>query len=356
MPAEGGALRILGWPSLATPNNQPYIEQLYRPMAAKGVVVEELTRRRALLGPARLLHAHWPDSLLHQQDERLVRRSLARLRLLLIALRLRGIKLLWTAHNLHSHERLHPELEEQLWTRWTAAVDGFVSLSETGVAAVRDRFPSLAAKPAFVIPHGHYRDVVAPAPSRGEARARLGIPPGGPVLLFFGQVRAYKNLPRLVAAFRALDRADGRLLIAGKPSSPELESELRAAAGEDPRIRLLLRFVEEREASELFAAADLTALPFRDILNSGSALYSLSLDRPVLVPDKGAMAELAATVGERWVRLFRGELDAATLGSALEAAAGLAEGERPELGAFDWDPLVERTIAAYRSLVAEPRR
>jgi beta-1,4-mannosyltransferase len=40
-------------------------------------------------------------------------------------------------------------------------------------------------------------------------------------------------------------------------------------------------------------AADLIALPYKEILNSGSAILALSFDRPILVPAAGALAELS---------------------------------------------------------------
>ena len=60
----------------------------------------------------------------------------------------------------------------------------------------------------FVIPHGHYRAAYPNDVTRAEARERLGIAPDARVVAFVGQVRAYKNVPELVVAARALPDAD----------------------------------------------------------------------------------------------------------------------------------------------------
>ena len=342
-------LRVLAWPALTTPNIQPYISQLYAPMSDLGVEVEELSKGRVLLGAPDLVHAHWPDSLLAQDEEADVRRSLRRLSLLLWVLKLRGIPLLWTVHNLHSHEQRHPELEERLWSTWTSRLTGFLSLTEGGLAAARERFPALREKAGFVVPHGHYREAYPKPPSKEQARAELGLSADARMALFFGLVRPYKNVPSLVRTFRELSRDDDVLLVAGRPNDDAIEREVRKAAGEDARVRLRLEHVPDADTSTLFAAADLVVLPFSEVLNSGSALLALSLDRPVLVPSLGALLELRASAGEDWVRTYEGELSAELLDGALESARTPPVG-RPNLRAHEWPRIVERTIDVYREL------
>ena len=89
----------------------------------------------------------------------------------------------------------------------------------------------------------------------------------------------------------------------------------------------------------------IVTLPYRRILNSGSALLALGLDRPILVPETPTFSELAGEVGEQWVRRFHGtHLVAEHLESALE---DLPEGA-PNLSAYDWDLVAAATLEAYR--------
>src|SRR3546814_10110494 len=54
--------------------------------------------------------------------------------------------------------------------------------------------------------------------------------------------------------------------------------------------------------------ADAVVLPYRDIVNSGSALLALSRFRPVIAPRLGSLIELQGQVGEDWLWLYDGPL------------------------------------------------
>jgi glycosyltransferase involved in cell wall biosynthesis len=138
------------------------------------------------------------------------------------------------------------------------------------------------------------------------------------------------------------------LLVAGAPHSLELGDEVRAAAGDDPRVRLELARIPDEAVQRYLRAADLVALPFRDITNSASALLALSFDRPVLVPARGAMGELRALAGGHWVRTYDGELVPAELAAALDWA-GWPRAAPPRLEALAWPGIARRTLAAYAS-------
>ena len=140
------------------------------------------------------------------------------------------------------------------------------------------------------------------------------------------------------------------LLVAGAPQPPSLADEVRAAAAGDPRIRLSLGHVPDDKVQLYLRAADLVALPFRDITNSGSALLALGFDRPVLVPARGAMGELQALAGSEWVRTYEGELTPALLADALEWARAERSPASPPLEALDWSRIAEETLAFYRTL------
>jgi glycosyltransferase involved in cell wall biosynthesis len=203
-----------------------------------------------------------------------------------------------------------------------------------------------------VIPIGHFRDSYPNTVRRDEARRALGLAHDARVILFLGFIRPYKNVVRLVEAFRGLPGDDLVLLVAGKPYAPELGEEIERAAAPDPRVRTTLEFVAHDRMQVLFAAADLVALPYREILNSAAALLALSFDRPLLVPALGAMGELQARVGGEWVRTFTGELDSGELGAALEWARAGVRAPRAPLDALGWDELSRQTAEVYRTLVS----
>ena len=99
-----------------------------------------------------------------------------------------------------------------------------------------------------------------------------------------------------------------------------------------------------------FAAADLVVLPFREIMNSGSAVLALSFDRPVLVPEMGSMPELQTRVGAEWVRTYQGELNATELTKAIRWAHDWQRPAKPDLSDFDWSNIARETVAAFKQL------
>lgn len=346
-------LRVLARPARANAHGNPYNALLADAVEATGeAAVEEWSAARAVIRRWDVLHLHWPEAPLNRPRMTDAATTLAGLFSILDLARSRGARIVWTVHNLGAHESAHPRLarrfEAGLWRR----LDGWIALSAAARDLVAARFPGAARVPAAVIPHGHYRPVLPPAVDRAEARRRLDLPADARVVVFAGTVRPYKNVDRLVAAVRALPDSELRLIVAGVPNEP-LPAELRATAAGDSRIRFDFRFLPPAELATLYGAADLVALPFAEVLNSGSALNALSHDRPIVVPRRGSLADLADRAGPRWVHAYDGEFDAAVLRASLATAAG----PRPasiDLAAWDWGPIGRATVDFYRRLVAIP--
>jgi glycosyltransferase involved in cell wall biosynthesis len=271
------------------------------------------------------------------------------------ALRLRKTSLVWTVHNVRGHEQWHGRLATRMWRWFVQRVDGYIALTPAGRAAALERFPDLRDRPGFVIPHGDYRGEYPDVVTRTTARAALGLPPNARVVAFFGTIRPYKNLPVLLDAFRLIPDVHWRLIVAGQPATPELGARLVQAAADDPRIRLDLAFVPRDQVQFYLRAADLVVVPYREILNSGSALLALSFDRPVLVPERGAMAELRETAGPEWVRTYPGELTPATLVGAMAWATATPRDAGRLLRHLDWDVIARQTVAAYEAVTAARR-
>jgi beta-1,4-mannosyltransferase len=345
-------VQIVARPAFRNRHRNPYNWLLYTHLRELGVEVHEFADLDHLTSDHAILHLHWPEARLNAGPAHAaLRQMLAQDRAISKARRL-GIRIVWTVHNLRSHEQAHPWLERLFWRRFIPQLDAYISPSDAGRQAALERHARLARVPGFVIPIGHYRGVYPNAIDRAEARARLGIPAHVTVLGFVGLIRSYKNVPRLLSTFRRLPDPHIRLVIAGKPEWPETESRLRAAAGADPRVRLDLGYVPDDELQLYLNSADLVVLPFREILNSASALLALSYDRPVLVPDLGAMAELQASIGDHWVRTYGGDLTTASLVDAVRWVRSRPAMPRPHLEPLSWSRVAEATAEAYRMICA----
>ncbi|WP_445338047.1 glycosyl transferase [Clavibacter sp. CFBP 8614] len=316
------------------PTTNPYLVMLAESIARQpGVAVRTFSWTSALLRPYDVLHVHWPEILVsgHGPLKRLVRQGLT---VALVArLAITRTPLVRTLHNLElpdgisRRERALLRLMERRTTLW-------IHLNEDT--------PERADRPHETIVHGHYRDWFRHHPRPDVVPGRIG---------YFGLIRRYKGVDRLLAAFRGMPR-DASLRVGGRPSSPELAASLEGLAAADDRVRLDLRFLADAEVVELVGASELVVLPYREMHNSGGALTTLSLDRPVLMPANRVNARLAAEVGPGWVHAYEGELEAADVAAALDAVRALAPGARPDLSRREWPEAGARHVAAYRRAVA----
>jgi beta-1,4-mannosyltransferase len=343
-------MRVLAWPM--TNRDNPYVGLLYKDMAAD-VAVEPLSAS-SLLRHYDVWHLHWPESLLNIPGRWRCAYKLVGLFVLLTCLRLRGTRVVWTMHNLKAHEALHPRLEALFWRHFIPRVDGLISMSQTALRMGVERFPRLAGVPHAVIPHGHYRDAY-PTGSAGAIASATHAAARPKVILFFGAVRAYKNVEALLEVFHGLHDPEASLRIVGRPNSPALTETVRTYEQRDSRIHARLEYVSAEGVSTELAAAHLVVLPYRSILNSGSALLVLSLNRPVLVPAMGAMNELAADFGPDWVRTYQEPLTTSILAEALDWAMAPRPETCPVPTRYEWESIRAETVRLYRQSMAPHR-
>ena len=350
-------LAILASPGLEAKQANPYTWLLYSNMPCQ---VDDFSLRRACFGRYDIMHLHWPEGDLNVSPNAI--RAYLRLRRYLFAIdvmRLRGAKVFWTVHNLASHERRYPCLEQWYWRQLLRRLDGYIALTEGGRVEAMARFPSLHTLPGFVVPHPHYRGAYPENPAV-DARATLGLAKNAKVLLFFGQIRRYKNLPLLIDVFRQLHEPDAILYIAGCPPHGDLSlcEEIRSRAAGDSRIRIEFARIAQERAYLYFSSADLVVLPYRDVhndrnmFNSGIALLALSFNRRIMAPNQGAMMAVRAQVGADWVRTFD-DFTPAELGAGLTWSLGPRRPAVAPLEHLDPALLAIRTFEAYNFVLSQ---
>lgn len=344
-------LRILARPAFGARTN-PYTSALYAPLVKAGHTVQEYRWDRAMTGQWDVVHVHWPESVFnHTFFEAWITTEG-----MLVALdraRHRGAKVVWTVHNLRAHERRHERAEQRFRARFFERLDGIVTLSESGLEAARTTYPRLTELPAWVVPHPHYRGRYPDTVTREEARRSLGLSHGDRVILNFGRVFEYKNVPALFSAVKQAPDEAWVVVVAGRPRTTELAEELRRAAADESRIRLAFEFIDDARVQLYFRAADVVVLPYREILNSGTALLALSFDRPVLLPRAGAGEELVKRVGGDWAFTYDGELSAEDVRAALRKAADLPERTAGEhLERYSHEAVGEEMTKAFREVVS----
>ncbi|MFV2065164.1 MAG: glycosyltransferase, partial [Chloroflexota bacterium] len=268
-------------------------------------------------------------------------------------LKSRGVRIVWTVHNLKGHEAADDPNDASAHRRLIEHCDAIILHCEHAREALIEIYrPSVAATARLhVLPHGNYVQHYAVDGDAAEARRGLGLPLEAKVFVFVGAIRGYKNVGELLDAFTRLPQLgqDARLMICGKPLPRKLGRELEERAIADPRIMLRLDRIPEEELSSILRAADVAVLPFRNILTSGSAILAMSHGRPVVAPSMGCLPQTLPA--DASILYDPGTADG--LAGALKVAAGadlatMGQRARAYADTLDWGPIAERTAALYR--------
>jgi glycosyltransferase involved in cell wall biosynthesis len=349
------SIRIAARPAFSNAGTNPYNSLLYRAVSSAGPVVRE---HRYSMPPWKfdILHLHWPEF-------DLVPRSLRPLDVLkklfvwtwLLSARATGVKIVWTAHNAFGHDTKPSRFNLFLWKRFLSILDGVIFLSEESQAVISAAHPGVARRPSALIKHGHYGPWIDAVRATAEAPAAEVVPAlerldGAFVVLNFGQMRAYKNVDALMRQFSTLDDPDIRLLIAGSVPDADYRLQLDALATADRRIVLLPEHLDDASLAACLDRASLVVLPYRKILNSGSALMALSAGKHVVVPAIGSMRALQRDVGSGALTLFEGPFDADVLRDAIDRVK-THRVTPPDLEAYEWPLLGEQTASFYRDVL-----
>ncbi|KAB0269760.1 glycosyltransferase [Microvirga brassicacearum] len=318
-----------------------------RALLANGFRVEEFSFRKLL--SFRVVIFHWPNSFLSGSAGRRGLRSRLRLKLLELAKLVTGLKIVWVAHNIHPHDV--PNLQPGSGADFLKLINGVIYLSNSSRAEILKHHPALAAVPGLVTTHGHYRSSMASPPTPPRS-------PGFPVrLLHFGQIRPYKNVEQLIWCMKELPGDAVHLTVAGKVDDLDLIQRLRELASSASHIELDLRseLLRDEELEAMLDKSDAVILPYRNVLNSGAALFSLSRNRPILAPSIGSLPELRETAGADWVHLYKGDLTADRIAAFVFALRSERLHHSPDLSANDWVKIGRQLAGFVEAIVHHDR-
>ena len=233
-------------------------------------------------------------------------------------------------------------------------VDAVVVHSEAGRSRLLEE---VGVEPArvHVIPHGAFEYLAAQLPA--SAPPALEGLDGRRVVLFFGLVRPYKGVDLLVEAFAAAP-ADAVLLVVGMPRTPIEPLRRRARElGIEARVRFVPRFVPDDELASFFRRADVVALPYREIDQSGVLYTALAFGSPLLLSAVGGFPAIAAHGAARLVE--PGDVESLRSGlvelledSELRRRIGAAA-RRLARAEHSWEAAAEATERVYRRVLEE---
>lgn len=242
-------------------------------------------------GQIDVLHLNWPNYMYDVAglEERLAR--CAQMIENLALARLLGYKVVWTVHNLYPHESSSRDLDHLAQVAITHLATAVIVHCNHARQLVRKHFRRRDG--VFVVPHGNFIDPYPNTVGRDEARRRMGLTEDNFVYFYFGNVRRYKGIERLLEVFRSLPGDHLRLLLGAKIYTEYGEQLVASVSRTDPRVILRPSRHFANEAFQyLFNAGDAGIFPFLEVLTSGSVITALSFGLPVVVPSVGCLTEL----------------------------------------------------------------
>jgi glycosyltransferase involved in cell wall biosynthesis len=227
----------------------------------------------------------------------------------------------------------------------------------------------IAPERVSIIPFGINNTNRKTSLDRVGARTKLGIAPMEKMILFFGQIAPYKGLEFLVTALARLipSLPEVRLVIAGKVKKgfegywKPIQTEISRPGLQD-RVIARIQHIPDDDIEIYFKAADVLALPYVDIFQSGLPFLAYSFGLPVIVTDAGSLREdviegdtgmicrprSAADLAEAMMAYFRSELfrDLEWRRAMIREFA---------MQRYSWAKVAAITVAVYSQLLDEKR-
>ena len=299
-----------------------------------------------------VVHLHAPGRYTRTRSAWRAAARAARAAASLATLRALGVRVVWTAHDLEDHDRVHPRLDRALTRTVARLATAIVSHGEHARALVIERHRVRDPRRVVVIPHGPFDLYARDGIDGKRVRQELGLPEDAFVLLFLGALRPYKGVVELIEAFGESGLADrgAHLVVRGPVRDARFEKRLVRAAADRPAVHLDTGFVPDDQLAGFFAAADVAVAPYRAVLTSGSAVLAMSLGRPCIAPRLGGLTDqIDDDCGLLYDPDETGALAAALQRAFDQRAALPAMGARARehVSRVSWDEIADRTAQVY---------
>jgi len=167
--------------------------------------------------------------------------------------------------------------------------DFFITYSSSDKKDVKKLIPK--AKVEYIV-EGTYDMQLGKPLEKARAKKSLGFK--GKNIMFFGFVRDYKGLPYLLKALPlVLKNHDVTLHIVGEfwEDKNQYLKEIESL-GIKNRVKIVDRYVSDKEAVAYFSASDAVVLPYTSSTESGIIQLAYGLNTPVITTDVGGNKDL----------------------------------------------------------------
>lgn len=262
-----------------------------------------------------------------------------------------------TVHDVESFSSAQHSIVAKAICRMT---EKFIVHNECSRDALMAALPNLThSQSPAIIHHGNYCEYVKRV-ERDAARKRIGLNAEDLVILFFGQIKEVKGLDVLIHAMPGVlaEHPNVKLVIAGKVWKDDFEryQSLINELGVASSVEAHIRYIPDQEVDDYYSSANVVALPYRKIYQSGVLLMAMSYGLPVVASDLDGMTEVISDGVDGY--LFE-EGNAKSLANKLNIA--LQDKGRAELmgksalnlmnSQYSWSGAAFKTKVVYEGLV-----
>ena len=198
-----------------------------------------------------------------------------------------NIKIIFLVENYISHEN---RWFDKFFTKQTLKyADAFISESSYITKQITNDFP---LKPTYQTTLSVYDCYDFKRYTQQSAKEELKIYSEN-IILFFGMIRPYKGLDKLIETFATLKDTDTTLLIVGENyENIDKYQNLIDKSGLKDKTIIVNKFIDNENVEMYFKAADVVVLPYYSGTQSGILMMAYGFGIPVVATDVGGVAEL----------------------------------------------------------------
>jgi len=262
----------------------------------------------------------------------------------------KGVKVVWTIHNKLVHQKTDKYREILIRRKLAQSVDTIILHSEPALIEVSELYGIDLSQKAKVIFHGNYEGCYPPpSKPRDVLRDEYGVSINQVLALYFGSIRPYKGVDKLIDAYLLMaEKKTIKIIIAGGVPDKDYQQKLESKLLKAKQVKCYFEFISEQHLSDLLCAADLVVIPFVDTLTSGSTLLAMTAGKALFLPYNATVFGCVPENGAVYfnsVQQLSYELGNVDLKKLME----MGSINRKKAANMEWKRVAELTHDAYSS-------
>lgn len=239
----------------------------------------------------KIFNLNWYENIYDKNEIKALIHFLKKL-IIIYILKFSKKKIIWTMHNKIPHDTNNYLYCHKLMKILIKKSDKIIIHSTDSIQEIQKIFYSEKIKGKIVhINHPNYLNIYDI--TKNDLKEDLNINGDELIILFFGQIKPYKNIELILDVANYFKEKKVKFVIAGKCSTPEYKSSLKKKIV-TTNIIPLFRFISNEELLNLINTSDILLLPYNieSSLNSGTVLLAASLSKTVICPNIGTIKDL----------------------------------------------------------------